>query len=45
VNAGVKWHDILTLSISNNGTIDHVINNTGAPTPNNTTISPVVSFP
>jgi hypothetical protein len=45
VNAGVKWHDILTLSITNNGTIDHVINNTGAPTPNNTTISPVVSFP
>jgi hypothetical protein len=45
VNAGVLWHDLLTLSITNNGTIDHVINNTGAPTPPNTTISPVVSYP
>jgi hypothetical protein len=45
VNAGVRWHDLLTLSITNNGTIDHVINDTGAPTPPNTTISPVVSYP
>jgi hypothetical protein len=45
VNAGVRWHDLLTLSITNNGTIDHVINDTGAPTPSNTTISPVVSYP
>jgi hypothetical protein len=45
VSPGVQWHDLLTLSISNQGTIDHVINGTGAPTPNNTTISPVVSYP
>jgi hypothetical protein len=45
VTPGVKFHDLLTLSITNNGTIDHVINDTGAPTPSNTTISPVVSYP
>jgi hypothetical protein len=45
VRPGVQLHDILTLSISNNGTIDHVVNDTGAPTPTDTTISPVVSFP
>jgi hypothetical protein len=45
VNGGVRWHDLLTLSITNNGTIDHVINDTGAPTPPDTTISPVVSYP
>jgi hypothetical protein len=42
---GVTFHDLLTLSISNTGTIDHVINDTGAPTPTDTTISPVVSYP
>jgi len=45
VTPGVQLHDILTLSISDQGTIDHVVNDTGAPTPPDTTISPVVSFP
>lgn len=45
VRSGVSLHDILDLSISNYGTIDHVVNNTGAPTPTDTTISPVVSYP
>jgi hypothetical protein len=45
VTPGVQLHDVLTLSITNNGTIDHVVNDTGAPTPPDTTISPVVSFP
>ena len=32
VTPGVKLHDILSLSITNNGTIDHVVNDVGAPT-------------
>jgi hypothetical protein len=45
VTPGVKLHDILTLSITNHGTIDHVVNDTGAPTDADTHISPVVSYP
>ncbi|MFI5054561.1 MAG: adenylyl cyclase, partial [Acidimicrobiia bacterium] len=45
VTPGVKLHDILTLSISNTGTIDNVVNGVGGPT--NATTSPVnvVSYP
>ena len=45
VTPGVKLHDILTLSISNAGTIDNVVNGVGGPT--NATTSPVnvVSYP
>ena len=43
--AGVAWHDLLTVSLGNVGTISHVINTTGAVTPTNTTPSDVVSFP
>src|ERR1017187_3173966 len=43
--AGVAWHDLLTVSLGGVGTITHVINNTGAVTPSNTTPSDVVSFP
>jgi F5/8 type C domain/Putative Ig domain len=43
--AGVAWHDLLTVSLGNVGTITHVINTTGAATPTNTTPSDVVSFP
>ncbi len=42
---GVLFHDLLTVSLGNNGIILHVINNTGAQTPTNTTPSTVVSFP
>jgi len=42
---GVKMHDLLTLSINDQGVIDHVINDTGAPTLVPNTISPVVSYP
>jgi hypothetical protein len=45
VNAGVKFHDLLTVSLGNVGTIAHVINSTGAATPTNTTPSTVTSFP
>jgi hypothetical protein len=43
--AGVKFHSILTVSLNNKGSITHVINDTGAVTPTNTTPSNVVSFP
>ncbi len=45
VRPGVKLHDILSLSISNNGTIDHVVNNFGPPTPADTSPVNVVSYP
>jgi len=46
--AGVKFHDVFTVSLGNVGTIDHVINTTGpvAPQPGtNTAPSNVVSYP
>ena len=43
--SGVRFHDALTVSLGNVGTITHVINDTGAMTPTNTTPSNVVSFP
>ena len=45
VTPGVKLHDILSLSITNHGTIDHVVNDFGAPTSANTTPSNVVAYP
>ena len=45
VTPGVKLHDILSLSITNHGTIDHVVNDFGAPTDANTSPSPVVEYP
>jgi hypothetical protein len=45
VTPGVKLHDILSLSITNHGTIDHVVNDFGPPTDANTTPSYVVSYP
>jgi hypothetical protein len=45
VTPGVKLHDILSLSITNDGTIDHVVNDTGGPTPSNTTPVDIVSYP
>jgi hypothetical protein len=45
VKPGVKLHDILSLSITNHGTIDHVVNDFGPPTDANTTPSNVVSYP
>jgi hypothetical protein len=45
VNGGVKLHDIFTISLSS-GTIDHVVNSTGAPAQASAvTPSTVVSFP
>ncbi len=43
--AGVNFHDLLTVSLGGVGSITHVINQTGAATPTNTTPSNVVSYP
>ena len=43
--AGVQFHSIFTISLGNNGIITNVINSTGAITPTNSTISPVVNYP
>ena len=45
VTAGVKLHDLLSLSITAHGVIDHVVNDTGDPTDPNTNPSDVVSYP
>ncbi|MCO5995268.1 discoidin domain-containing protein [Actinoallomurus rhizosphaericola] len=44
--SGVKFHDLLTVSLGGNGTIDHVINNTGGAAQGTaTTPVDVVSYP
>jgi hypothetical protein len=46
VNAGVRFHDVLTVSLGGVGTIDHVINNTGGAAQGTATVPVnVVSFP
>ena len=45
VTPGVKLHDILDLSITNHGTIDHVVNDFGPPTDADTHPSYVVEYP
>ena len=44
-NGNVKFHDIMDISLGNNGSITHVINETGAATPTNTTPVDIVSYP
>jgi hypothetical protein len=45
VTAGVRFHSLLTVSLNFQGTITHVINDTGATTPSGTVPVNVVSFP
>jgi hypothetical protein len=46
VTAGVKLHDLLTVSLGGNGVIDHVVNDTGGPAQGAATIPVnIVSFP
>jgi hypothetical protein len=46
VRPGVRFHDLLTVSLNHAGTIDHVINDTGAPvTPDIQGPSTVVGYP
>ena len=42
---GVKMHDLLTVSLGNNGSITHVINDTGAQTPTDSTSTTVTNYP
>ncbi|MCH0570172.1 coagulation factor 5/8 type domain-containing protein [Streptomyces sp. MUM 136J] len=43
---GVRFHDVLVISLGGNGQYEHVINDTGAPTSGTSTIpSTVVSYP
>jgi hypothetical protein len=44
--AGVRFHDLLTVSLGGVGVIDHVINNTGGPAQGTSTVPVnIVSFP
>ncbi|WP_103538998.1 MULTISPECIES: coagulation factor 5/8 type domain-containing protein, partial [unclassified Streptomyces] len=46
VKPGVKFHNLLVVSLGGNGQYEHVINNTGSPTSGTSTIpSTVVNFP
>ncbi|WUS99049.1 coagulation factor 5/8 type domain-containing protein [Streptomyces sp. NBC_00708] len=46
VKAGVKFHDLLVVSLGGQGQYNHVINDTGSPTSGTDTVpSQVVSFP
>ncbi|MEV0786050.1 discoidin domain-containing protein [Streptomyces sp. NPDC050423] len=46
VKPGVKFHDLLVVSLGGQGQYEHVINNTGSPTSGTSTVpSQVVSFP
>ncbi|MET7645236.1 discoidin domain-containing protein [Streptomyces sp. NPDC005426] len=46
VKPGVRFHDLLVVSLGGQGQYEHVINNTGAPTSGTSTVpSNVVSFP
>ena len=44
-NAGVKFHDMVTVSLGGTGTITHVINNTGAAANSGHQVTDLVSFP
>ena len=41
----MKLHDLLDLSISSDGTIDHVVNDVGTPNNADTTPDDIVSYP
>ena len=46
VTAGVRLHDVLTVSLGGNGVIDHVVNNTGGPAQGTATVPvDLVNFP
>jgi hypothetical protein len=43
--SGVRFHDMVTVSLGGTGTISHIINNTGGPSNASTTVANLVSFP
>jgi hypothetical protein len=42
---GVKFHDMVTVSLGGTGTIQHIIDNTGAAVNSGSTVADLVSFP
>jgi hypothetical protein len=42
---GVKFHNMVTVSLGGVGTINHIINNTGDPSNSNTNVSKIVNYP
>lgn len=45
VKAGVKFHNMITVSLGGRGTIQHVINNTGGPSNSSQNVATWVNFP
>ncbi|GAB3818917.1 RICIN domain-containing protein [Kribbella italica] len=43
--AGVKFHNMVTVSLGGRGTINHVINNTGGPSNSSTNVAQWVNYP
>jgi hypothetical protein len=43
--SGVKFHDLVTVSLGGTGTISHVINNTGAAVNSGHQVTSIVSGP
>jgi hypothetical protein len=43
--SGASWHDLVTVSITNAGAIENVINGVGGPTPTNTSAVDLTSYP
>jgi hypothetical protein len=43
--AGVRFHDMVTVSLGGTGTISHIINNTGGPSNSSTNVANLVNFP
>jgi hypothetical protein len=44
-NGGVRFHDMVTVSLGGTGTITHVINNAGGPSNSGHTVANLVSYP
>ncbi|QMU75766.1 ricin-type beta-trefoil lectin domain protein [Streptacidiphilus sp. PB12-B1b] len=43
--SGVKLHDMVTVSLGGTGTIDHIVNGTGAAVDSGSTVADLVSYP
>ncbi len=43
--SGVKFHDLVTVSLGGTGTISHIINTTGGPSNSNNNVANLISYP
>ncbi len=43
--SGVKFHDLVTVSLGGTGTISHIINSSGVPSNSTTSVADLVSYP